>query len=137
MELLPQTPEMILSDWDYFDSGIESTARKVGGQFKSEQVYQAMVNDLVSVLYVISDGEKLGFLVVSDYTDMYTRDDVFHVDIAWLTGSSQLNELNQELTSICEVAGFDRLEFSSTRKGWFKYLEAAGFKAAARFSKEI
>ena len=137
MDILPQTPEMVVSDWDYFAHAIKTTARKVGESYTADQVYQVALNGDASVFYVYEDGVRRGLLVLTDYVDKYTSKTVLHVDIAYLTGPKLIHELEVLINQIVNEHQFDRFEFRSPRKGWFKYLTAAGFEASATFSKEF
>ena len=135
MDILPLTPEQIKSDWDYFSKAINAVVVKADGEMTPEQVYEAAIDHRVTVFHII-DEVKIGLLVLSDYEDDYTEKQVLHVDILYLTDGS-LFDLYDLLEVVAKKYDFDKLAFTSTRRGWFKYLEAAGFKAAYSFSKEI
>ncbi len=132
---MPLTPEQIKSDWDYFSKAINAVVVKADGEMTPEQVYEAAIDHRVTVFHII-DEVKIGLLVLSDYEDDYTQKQVLHVDILYLTDGS-LFHLYDLLEVVAKKYDFDKLAFTSTRRGWFKYLEAAGFKAAYSFSKEI
>ena len=137
MELIPQTPEMVKKDWDFFVEAIEATATKVKEDYTPIGVYLAVKDYQVTVFHVYQDGERRGLLVLTDHTDLYTSKTVLHVDILYLTGPSLIHEMTIILNTMVEEHGFDQIEFRSPRKGWFKYLSNAGFKACAIFSKEF
>jgi len=137
MDIRPQTPEMVVSDWDYFAKAIEATARKTQESFTPYQVYKAAVNGDASIFHVYEDGIRRGLLVLTDHVDLYTSKTVLHVDILYLTGLSLIHEMTDLLNVIANEHKFDQVEFRSPRKGWFKYLSNAGFKASATFSKEF
>ena len=135
MDILPLTHEQIKSDWDYFSKSIDAVVVKADGEMTPEQVYEAAIDHRVTVFHII-DEVKIGLLVLSDYEDDYTKQQVLHVDILYLTDGN-LFDVYDLLEVVAKKYDFDKLAFSSTRRGWFKYLEAAGFKAAYSFSKEI
>ena len=136
MDIVPQTTNMLRDDWDYFANAIKVVAGKTDECFTPEQVYDAAVIDDATVFHVMEDGVKRGVLVLTDHVDMYTRKSVLHVDMVYLTGPSMLAGLYESLKALADVHGFNQVEFRSPRKGWFKYLSRAGFKAGATFSKE-
>ena len=137
MDILPQTPEMVVSDWDYFVRAIEATAKKTQESFTPDQVYNAVLNGDATVFHVHADGVKRGLAVLTDHEDMYTGKTVLHVDMLYLTGPSLIHKMYDLLSVLIDEHEFDQIEFRSPRKGWFKYLSNAGFKASATFSKEI
>ena len=137
MEIIPQTPAMVRADWDYFANAIEATAKKTKEEYTPRGVYLAAKDGSVSVFHVYHGGERRGLLVLADHVDLYTSKAVLHVDMLYLTGPSLLNEMHDLLGGMVVEHGFDQIEFRSPRKGWFKYLSNAGFKASATFSKEF
>jgi len=137
MELIPQTPKMVRKDWDFFAKAIEATATKTQENYTPRGVYLAARDGDVSVFHVYQDGKRRGLLVLADHVDLYTSKAVLHVDMLYLTGPSLLNEMHELLGAMVDEHGFDQIEFRSPRKGWFKYLSNAGFKASATFSKEF
>mgnify|MGYP006144088575 CR=1 FL=1 len=137
MTILPQLPKKIKKDWGYFANAIESVARKTKEEFTPEQVYQAALKGDVNVFHVMEDGVKRGVLVLTDHVDMYTDKTVLHVDMVYLTGPSLIAGMTQLLNIIADKYEFDQIEFRSPRKGWFKYLNSAGFKAGATFTRRV
>tara|TARA_B110000902_G_C14017155_1_gene478872 strand:- start:317 stop:730 length:414 start_codon:yes stop_codon:yes gene_type:complete len=137
MELIPQTPEMVKKDWDFFVEAIEATATKAQQDYTPQGVYLAVKDYEVTVFHVYQDGERRGLLVLTDHTDLYTSKAVLHVDILYLTGPSLIQDMHDSLSAMVDEHGFDQIEFRSPRKGWFKYLSNAGFKACTTFSKEF
>tara|TARA_R110000744_G_scaffold91246_3_gene177096 strand:- start:7082 stop:7504 length:423 start_codon:yes stop_codon:yes gene_type:complete len=137
MDIVPQTVDMIESDWDYFANAIESTATKVKDSYTPSQVLNAVSTGDLTLFYVYEDEEKRGLLALTDHVDRYTRRKVLHVDIMYTTGSSLIIKMNNLLSQIVDDHKFDGIEFRSPRKGWHKYLTEAGFRASSIFSKEF
>ena len=137
MELLPQTPEMVIDDWDYFVKAVTATAVKTQESFTPDQVYQALLNNDVTVFHVKDRGTKRGLLVLTDHVDMYTSKTVLHVDMLYLSGPRLIHKMYDLLSVVIDEQGFDQIQFRSPRKGWLKYLNSSGFKASSVFSKEI
>jgi hypothetical protein len=137
MEIVPQTTKMLMADWDYFAKAINAVAGKTSEGFTPEQVYQAALRFDVNVFHVMDDDVKRGVLVLTDHFDIYTGESVLHVDMVYLTGPSIITGMTEILNIIASKYDFARVEFRSPRKGWFKYLNRAGFTAAATFSKEF
>jgi len=137
MNIIKQTPEMILENWDFFANAIESTARKIGESYTPLQFYEVIDSGEATAFNVYYADELRGFLVLTDHNDRYTGNSVLHVDFVYLTGPSLIAELEETINRIAEEASFDQIEFRSPRKGWFKYLDAAGFKSSATFYKEL
>jgi len=48
-----------------------------------------------------------------------------------------IHEMTDTLNMIAQEASFDQIEFRSPRKGWFKYLDDAGFQSSTTFYKEL
>ena len=137
MDILPQTPEMVKDNWDYFANAINVVAHKAQEHFTPEQVFGAAHDGSATVFHVHEDGAKRGLLVLTDHVDMYTGKTVLHVDMLYLTGPSLIGAMTELLNVIGNKYSFDQIEFRSPRKGWFKYLNAAGFKAGATFSRRL
>jgi hypoxanthine phosphoribosyltransferase len=137
MTIVPQSPKKVKIDWEYFANAINSVARKTKEQFTPEQVYKAALNGDANIFHVIENGAKRGILVLTDHIDMYTGKTVLHVDMVYLTGPSLIAGMTEILNIIASKYEFDQIEFRSPRKGWFKYLSRAGFKAGAVFTRRI
>ena len=137
MDIVPQTTKMLTDDWDYFANAIKGVARKSKEDFTPRQVYQAALRNDATIFHVMEDDVKRGLLVLTDHVDMYTGKTVLHVDMVYLTGPSIIAGMTEMLNIIASEHEFDKVEFRSPRKGWFKYLSRAGFKAGATFSKEF
>jgi len=136
MELVLMTVDQVEDNFTWFSGCIEYVARKTRASYTSEQVYHSIVDGEVAA-YMVVDGEVNGLLIMSEYTAKYTGDWVLFVDIACIDGIGNLPPLEKALTDMCIDYGYNRLEFASTRKGWFHYLEAADFEAVTTFSKRI
>ena len=89
------------------------------------------------MFHVEEDGDKRGLLVLTDHVDMYTGISVLHIDMLYLTGPTLIEVMTELLNTIADTHEFDQIEFRSPRKGWFKYLNKAGFKAGATFTRRI
>tara|TARA_R110002096_G_scaffold434541_1_gene656559 strand:+ start:766 stop:1242 length:477 start_codon:yes stop_codon:yes gene_type:complete len=137
MEIIPQSPDEVKNNWDYFSTAIETVATKAKEDFTPEQVYQAALRGDATVFHVKEAGENRGVLVLTDHVDMYTGKSVLHVDMLYLTGPTLIEEMTELLDVIANSHKFDQIEFRSPRKGWFKYLNKAGFKAGATFTRGI
>ena len=137
MEIIPQSPQEIKNDWDYFSTAIETVASKAKEEFTPEQVYQAALREDATVFHVEEDDDKRGLLVLTDHVDMYTGISVLHIDMLYLTGPTLIEVMTELLNTIADTHEFDQIEFRSPRKGWFKYLNKAGFKAGATFTRRI
>ena len=137
MDIIPKTPKQVKMDWDYFANAIEVVAHKAKEDFTPEQVYQAALRGDANVFHVKEDGSKRGILVLTDHVDMYTGKTVLHVDMVYLTGPSLIAGMTELLNIVASKYEFDLIEFRSPRKGWFKYLSRAGFKAGATFTRRI
>ena len=137
MNIIKQAPEMILENWDFFSIAIESTARKIGESYTALQFYEVIDSGEATAFNVYQNDELRGLLVLTEHNDRYTGNSVLHVDLLYLTGPSLIHEMTDTLNMIAEEAGFDQIEFRSPRKGWFKYLDAAGFKSGNTFCKEL
>lgn len=137
MNIIKQTPEMILENWDFFAEAIESTAKKIGESYTPLQFYEVIDSGEATVFNVYEADELRGLLVLTEHNDRYTGNSVLHVDLLFLTGPSLIHEMTDTLNMIGENAGFDQIEFRSPRKGWFKYLDDAGFQSSATFYKEL
>jgi len=137
MNIIKQAPEMILENWDFFAIAIEATARKIGESYTALQFYEVIDSGEATAFNVYHNDELRGLLVLTEHNDRYTGNSVLHVDLLYLTGPSLIHEMTDTLNMIAEEAGFDQIEFRSPRKGWFKYLDAAGFKSGNTFCKEL
>ena len=137
MEIIQQTPEMLLENWNFFANAIESTAKKIGESYTPLQFYEVIDSGEATAFNVYEADELRGLLVLTEHNDRYTGNSVLHVDLLYLTGPSLIHEMTDTLNMIAEEAGFDQIEFRSPRKGWFKYLDAAGFKSGNTFCKEL
>ena len=137
MEIIQQTPEMLLENWNFFANAIESTAKKIGESYTPLQFYEVIDSGEATAFNVYEADELRGLLVLTEHHDRYTGNSVLHVDLLYLTGPSLIHEMTDTLNMIAEEAGFDQIEFRSPRKGWFKYLDAAGFKSGNTFCKEL
>jgi hypothetical protein len=137
MELLPQTPEMVVDDWDYFTKAVTATAVKTQESFTPDQVYLALLNNDVTVFHVTDSNTKRGLLVLTDHVDMYTGKTVLHVDMLYLSGSRLIHKMYDLLSVVIDEHGFDQIQFRSPRKGWLKYLNNSGFKESSVYTKEI
>ena len=137
MNILKQTPEMILENWDFFANAIETTAKKINESYTPLQFYEVIDSGEATAFNVYQNDELRGLLVLTEHNDRYTGNSVLHVDLLYLTGPSLIHEMTDTLNMIAEEAGFDQIEFRSPRKGWFKYLDAAGFKSGNTFCKEL
>ena len=137
MNIIKQAPEMILENWDFFAIAIESTAIKIDESYTALQFYEVIDSGEATAFNVYQNDELRGLLVLTEHNDRYTGNSVLHVDLLYLTGPSLIHEMTDTLNMIAEEAGFDQIEFRSPRKGWFKYLDAAGFKSGNTFCKEL
>ena len=137
MEIIQQTPEMLLENWNFFANAIESTAKKIGESYTPLQFYEVIDSGEATAFNVYQNDELRGLLVLTEHNDRYTGNSVLHVDLLYLTGPSLIHEMTDTLNMIAEEAGFDQIEFRSPRKGWFKYLDAAGFQSSTTFYKEL
>jgi len=137
MNIIKQTPEMILENWDFFADAIESTARKIGESYTPLQFYEVIDSGEATVFNVYEADELRGLLVLTEHNDRYTGNSVLHVDLLYLTGPSLIHEMTDTLNMIAQEASFDQIEFRSPRKGWFKYLDDAGFQSSTTFYKEL
>ena len=137
MEIIQQTPEMLLENWNFFANAIDSTAKKIGESYTPLQFYEVIDSGEATEFNVYQNDELRGLLVLTEHNDRYTANAVLHVDLLYLTGPSLIHEMTDTLNMIAEEASFDQIEFRSPRKGWFKYLDAAGFKSGNTFCKEL
>ena len=137
MNILKQTPEMILENWDFFANAIETTAKKINESYTPLQFYEVIDSGEATAFNVYQNDELRGLLVLTEHNDRYTANSVLHVDLLYLTGPSLIHEMTDTLNMIAQEASFDQIEFRSPRKGWFKYLDAAGFKSGNTFCKEL
>ena len=137
MNILKQTPEMILENWDFFANAIETTAKKINESYTPLQFYEVIDSGEATAFNVYQNDELRGLLVLTEHNDRYTGNSVLHVDLLYLTGPSLIHEMTDTLNMIAQEASFDQIEFRSPRKGWFKYLDAAGFKSGNTFCKEL
>ena len=128
---------MILENWDFFANAIETTAKKINESYTPLQFYEVIDSGEATAFNVYQNDELRGLLVLTEHNDRYTGNSVLHVDLLYLTGPSLIHEMTDTLNMIAEEAGFDQIEFRSPRKGWFKYLDAAGFKSGNTFCKEL
>ena len=137
MELIQQTPEMLLENWNFFANAIESTAKKIGESYTPLQFYEVIDSGEATAFNVYEADELRGLLVLTEHHDRYTGNSVLHVDLLFLTGPSLIHEMTDTLNMIAEESSFDQIEFRSPRKGWFKYLDDAGFQSSTTFYKEL
>ena len=137
MNIIKQTPEMILENWDFFAEAIESTAKKIGESYTPLQFYEVIDSGEATVFNVYEADELRGLLVLTEHNDRYTANAVLHVDLLYLTGPSLIHEMTDTLNMIAKEASFDQIEFRSPRKGWFKYLDDTGFQSSTTFYKEL
>ena len=128
---------MILENWDFFANAIETTAKKINESYTPLQFYEVIDSGEATAFNVYQNDELRGLLVLTEHNDRYTGNSVLHVDLLYLTGPSLIHEMTDTLNMIAQEASFDQIEFRSPRKGWFKYLDAAGFKSGNTFCKEL
>ena len=128
---------MILENWDFFANAIETTAKKINESYTPLQFYEVIDSGEATAFNVYQNDELRGLLVLTEHNDRYTANSVLHVDLLYLTGPSLIHEMTDTLNMIAQEASFDQIEFRSPRKGWFKYLNDAGFKAGATFSRRL
>jgi len=137
MNILKQTPEMILENWDFFANAIKTTAKKINESYTPLQFYEVIDSGEATAFNVYQNDELRGLLVLTEHNDRYTANSVLHVDLLYLTGPSLIHEMTDTLNMIAQEASFDQIEFRSPRKGWFKYLDDAGFQSSTTFYKEL
>ena len=101
------------------------------------QFYEVIDSGEATAFNVYEADELRGLLVLTEHHDRYTGNSVLHVDLLFLTGPSLIHEMTDTLNMIAKEASFDQIEFRSPRKGWFKYLDAAGFQSSTTFYKEL
>ena len=97
-----------------------------------------MIDSGEATAFNVYEADELrGLLVLTEHNDRYTGNSVLHVDLLYLTGPSLIHEMTDTLNMIAQEASFDQIEFRSPRKGWFKYLDDAGFQSSTTFYKEL
>ncbi len=123
----------------YYKFGIAECIEKNHDDTDPNAVLREILNGNVYLFDVLDNTFQVGFVVLSEVTQLYADTKILHVDFAHLEGTADgVMRLYASLPPFAKEKGFDQIAFRSKRKGWTKFCKRTGFDGKTRvYYKEL
>jgi hypothetical protein len=139
VSLHPASLSEIRDNWQFFVTGVGEVIDKCQADFHPADVYREVTSGGAHLYWIEDEGETVGFTVLTEYIDRYSRKSVLSLDMTYLIPNvAQLEELGDAVLELASELGKDRIEWFSPRVGWTRVMDRLGYQSDSMlFSREV
>lgn len=119
-------------EWPHVREGLEQVRALCDEAWRVEDVYAACVNG-GAFLYTARDG----FVILQPLKDDYRGDTYLHIWIAWGDGRDMVDRYAREIDRIAAMNQYERITFSSPRKGWERHVPEGWAVKKVVYEREV